>query len=158
MRQISKQLSKIASGNALIVFELIVNNAKSYDNMIEAQMQAIANCQELSLDIMGFTITKHLADSTEQALDDEANVEKWLNYLTKFASCFFKKYHNVDIVGLLTFLLHRQRDEDNFLLGYVLNQIIAKMFGWHDLVINQLPANQLNIIAAGFVLMLEGKN
>jgi len=25
-------------------------------------------------------------------------------------------------------------------------------------VINQLPANQLNIIAAGFVLMLEGKN
>ena len=158
MRQISKQLSKIASGNALIVFELIVNNAKSYDNMIEAQMQAIANCQELSLDIMGFTITKHLADSTEQALDDEANVEKWLNYLTKFASCFFKKYHNVDIVGLLTYLLHRQRDEDNFLLGFLLNQIIAKLFGWHDLVINQLPANQLNIIAAGFVLMLEGKN
>lgn len=38
MKQMSKQLSKIASGNALIVFELIVNNAKSYDNMIEAQI------------------------------------------------------------------------------------------------------------------------
>jgi hypothetical protein len=59
---------------------------------------------------------------------------------------------------LFTYLLHRQREEDNFLLGYVLNQIIAKMFGWSDQVINQLPANQLNVIAAGFALMLEGKS
>ena len=40
----SKQVSKIASGNALVIFELIVNNAKAYDNMIDAQIQAIANC------------------------------------------------------------------------------------------------------------------
>jgi hypothetical protein len=85
-------------------------------------------------------------------------VEQWLNYLTKFAASFFKKYHCVELLGLLTYLMHRQREEDNFLLGYVINQIIAKMFGWQDLVINELPANQLNVIAAGFVLMLEGKN
>jgi hypothetical protein len=78
--------------------------------------------------------------------------------LTKFEASFFKKYQNVEIIGLFTYLLHRQREEDNFLLGYVLNQIIAKMFGWSDQVINQLPANQLNVIAAGFVLMLEGKS
>jgi hypothetical protein len=107
MKQMSKQLSKIATGNALIVFELIVCNAKSYDNMIDAQIQSIANCQELSLDIMAFTITKHLADTNEETLDDESNVQQWLNYLTKFASSFFKKYHNVEMVGLLTYLLHR---------------------------------------------------
>ena len=78
--------------------------------------------------------------------------------MTKFAASFFKKYQNAEIIGLFTYLLHRQREEDNFLLGYVLNQIIAKMFGWSDQVINQLPANQLNVIAAGFVLMLEGKS
>ncbi len=78
--------------------------------------------------------------------------------MTKFEASFFKKYQNVEIIGLFTYLLHRQREEDNFLLGYVLNQIIAKMFGWSDQVINQLPANQLNVIAAGFVLMLEGKS
>jgi hypothetical protein len=38
LRQMSKQLCKIASGNALIMFELIVSNAKSYDNMIETQI------------------------------------------------------------------------------------------------------------------------
>jgi hypothetical protein len=54
-------------------------------------------------------------------LDDEGNVQQWLNYLTKFTSSFFKKYHHVEILGLLTFLLHRQREEGNFLLGYVLN-------------------------------------
>ena len=92
----------------------------------------MANCQDLSLDMMAFTITKHYADANELMLDDEGNVQQWLNYLTKFTSSFFKKYHHVEILGLLTFLLHRQREEGNFLLGYVLNQLIVKMFGWSD--------------------------
>ena len=59
--------------------------------------------------------------------------------------------------GLITFLLHKMREEDTFLIAYMLNQIIAKMFGWTDFVINQLLSEQLDILAAGFVLMLEGK-
>ena len=114
-------MTKLASGNALIAFDFIVSNAKAYDNMCEAQVQAIAHCQELSLDIMAFTIAKALADATESALDDEANVAQWLNYLTKFAASFLKKYHQVDMTGLITYLMHKMRNEDSFLLGYLLN-------------------------------------
>lgn len=70
-----------------------MSNAKAYDNMIEAQIQSMANCQDLSLDMMAFTITKHFADANELMLDDEGNVQQWLNYLTKFATSFFKKFH-----------------------------------------------------------------
>ena len=34
----------------------------------------MANCQDLSLDMMAFTITKHYADANELMLDDEGNV------------------------------------------------------------------------------------
>jgi hypothetical protein len=37
----SRQLAKYSSGNALIVFDTIITNAKSYRNMIEAQIQSL---------------------------------------------------------------------------------------------------------------------
>ena len=40
----------------------------------------------------------------------------------------------------------------------MINQIVAKMFGWNDLVINQLQPESLYVLAAGFVLMLQGRN
>ena len=39
-------------------------------------------------------------------------------------------------MGLLTFLIHKLREENAFVQGYMINQIVAKMFGWSDLVIN----------------------
>lgn len=110
------------------------------------------------MDQMAFTIVKHLADTTEPALDRNQNVSKWLINLTDLASQFFKKFSHVEIMGLLTYLVHKLREENSFVLGYMVNQIVAKMFGWSDLVINQLQPDQLNILAAGFVLMLQGRN
>ena len=56
--------------------------------------------------------------------------------LTDLASQFFKKFSQVEITGLFTYLIHKLRDENAFVLGYMINQIVAKMFGWSDLVIN----------------------
>jgi len=100
--------------------------------MIETQINGLAHAQDLSLDIMAFTIVKQLVDSTESMLDAEANVAPWLQNLTEFASQFFKKYHSVDMLGLLTLLLHKMRDEDSYILGFVLHQLIVKLFGWSD--------------------------
>ena len=50
------------------------------------------------------------------------------------------------------------RDEGHFFLGFVINQVLIKMFGWSDFVIDQLPAKQLEVLAAGFTLQLEVRN
>jgi len=34
----------MACGNAIIVFDQILKNSKSYDNMIETQIQALTHC------------------------------------------------------------------------------------------------------------------
>lgn len=74
VKQNSRQLAKLSSGNALIVFDTLITNAKSYRNMIEAQVQTLSTCNELSLDIMAYTLVRHLCDSTSPSLDNEANI------------------------------------------------------------------------------------
>ena len=127
---------RIAYGNSIIAFDEMVTNAKAYENQIEAQIQAISICQDLALDQMAFTIVKHLADTTESPLDRNQNVAKWLINLTDLASQFFKKFSHIEIMGMITYLIHKLREENSFVLGYMINQIVAKMFGWSDLVIN----------------------
>ena len=78
LRQKSRPLTKAASGNAIIAFDTLMTNAKAYDNQIEAQIQAISHSQDLSLDIMAFTIVKHLADTNEATLDQNHDVSTWL--------------------------------------------------------------------------------
>lgn len=46
----------------------------------------------MALDQMGFMIVKNLGDSTENPLDMNQNVAKWLMNITDLASQFFKKF------------------------------------------------------------------
>ena len=85
---------------------------------------------------MAFMIVKHLADTTEPHLDMNQNVSKWLINLTDLAAQFFKKFSHLEIMGLFTYLTHKLREENAFVFSYMVNQIIAKMFGWQDVIIN----------------------
>lgn len=58
--------------------------------------------------------------------------------LTDLASQFFKKYSQVDITGLFTYLIHKLREENSFVLSYTINQIVAKISGWSDLIVDQV--------------------
>jgi len=53
-----------------------------------------------------------MSDIKDPALDEEANVKNWLQNLAQFAAMFFKKYHQVDMVGLFTYLLNRMRSDN----------------------------------------------
>jgi Transcription- and export-related complex subunit len=104
----------LASGNALILFETMIKQAREYDNMIEALNLSMASCCDLSLDICAYTIVRSVSDCKEQELDKEANVQGWLTNMAKFAALFFKKYCQVDIVGLLTYLLNKMRMDNDY--------------------------------------------
>ena len=86
IKQKSRALTKPASGNAIIAFARIVADAKAYDNQIEPLIMAISLCQDLSLDIMAFTIMKHLADATTRPLDSSGDIAPWLQNLSEFAA------------------------------------------------------------------------
>ena len=84
----------------------------------------MSHCQDLALDQLAFTIVKHLADTNEPHLDMNNNVAKWLSNLTDLATQFFKRFSQVDMLGLFTYLTNRLRDDDgdqSFVLAYMVN-------------------------------------
>jgi Transcription- and export-related complex subunit len=80
---------------------------KTYANMIETLSLSMGSCSALSLDICAYTIIKVLSETTLDTLDNEANTQDWLKNIAKFAAIFFQKYCQVDIVGLLTYILNK---------------------------------------------------
>ncbi len=158
VKQNARQLAKLASGNALIVLDSMMTNAKSYRNMIEAQVQSLQLCTPLALDIMAYTLLRHLSDSKQPALDTkDASIAMWLSNISEFAAHFFKKHCQVDMEPLFTYLLNKSRmnQSDGASEMTILKEVIARMFGWSQFNINEMSATQLQALAGGFCLRLE---
>ncbi|CDW79776.1 tho complex subunit 2-like [Stylonychia lemnae] len=151
----ARQLAKLASGNALIVMNTVLSYAKNYRNMIEAQIQSLSLFGPLQLDMVAFSLVRLISDSPEQRLDSEANPNDWLQNLAEYSALFFKKYCQVDMVGLLTYLLNKMRYDNEFNEMIILKEVIAKMFGWSQFNVNEMTPSQLQALAGGIVLRLE---
>lgn len=119
-----------------------MTNAKSYRNMIEAQVQSLSLCTPLALDIMAYTLLRHLSDSGQHALDtNDASISMWLLNIAEFAAHFFKKHCSVDLEPLFTFLLNKMRtNTEGASEMIILKEVIARMFGWSQFNINEMSA------------------
>lgn len=53
--------------------------------------------------------------SDMSALDsNDVNIEECLTNIAEFTSSFFKKYYQVDMIGLLTYLLNKMRRDNEY--------------------------------------------
>ncbi len=68
---------------------------------------------------------------------------------------FYKKYCDVDIIGMFTYLLNRMRKDNDYNRMIILREVIAKMFGWSMFEVDEMTDSQLQSLAGGFVLRLE---
>ena len=56
IKDMGKQISKIAHNNPLVVFTLILNQIESYDNLILMMVDMFKFMGNLSLDVMGYCL------------------------------------------------------------------------------------------------------
>jgi len=71
------------------------------------------------------------------------DIVPWFKNQVEFASSFFKKFPSVDMEGFFSYLLKKMKNDNDFILGYIIHSVIVKMFGWSDHCINQLKASEL---------------
>jgi hypothetical protein len=140
VRQSTRQVSKLASGNSLIVFDIIIKQAKQYDNQIESLNQSMANCNELSLDIFAYTLLRHISDAKDVNPYQDSEVPPWLTNIAQFAAIFFKKYNKVDIEPLFTYLLNKMRLDGEINYMVILREVVASMFGWNMFNVDEMTA------------------
>ena len=138
VRQSTRQVSKLASGNSLIVFDIIIKQAKQYDNQIESLNQSMANCNELSLDIFAYNLLRHISEAKDVGLYHDSEVPPWLTNIAQFAAIFFKKYNKVDIEPLFTYLLNKMRLDGEINYMIILREVVASMFGWNMFNVDEM--------------------
>ena len=61
IRDMSRQLAKVAHSNPLVVFTTILNQIESYDNMVEVMVESQRFVNELGLDVLGYCILSRLS-------------------------------------------------------------------------------------------------
>ena len=61
IRDMSRQLAKVAHANSLVVFTTILNQIESYDNMVEVMVESQRFVNALGLDVLGYCILSRLS-------------------------------------------------------------------------------------------------
>jgi Transcription- and export-related complex subunit. len=65
IRDMGKQVSKVAHNNPLVVFTLMLNQIESYDNLILIMVDTFKFMSVLSLDVMGYCLLVSLGGEGE---------------------------------------------------------------------------------------------
>lgn len=100
-------------------------------------------------------IVKELTDTNDDRLDKEANTAEWLSNIAQFTALFYRKYWQVDMVGIMNYLLSRMIMDKEFNEIIILKEVISKMIGWSQFNIKESTESQLQCLAGGFGLRLE---
>jgi hypothetical protein len=95
---------------------------------------------DLSLDMIAFSILRNLIEKQDEysVMDSEGYLNQNLNHLGEFTSLFFKNFSHVDMMPIITYILNRMKNGDNYYEVFLLSSILTQMFGFKDLEINIL--------------------
>lgn len=92
---------------------------------------------DLSLDMISFSILRNLIEKQDEysVMDSEGYLNQNLSYLGEFTSLFFKNFSNVDLMPIITYILNRMKEGDNYYEVFLLSSLLTHMFGFKDLEI-----------------------
>ena len=138
IKDMGRQLSKISHSNPIVVFTTILNQIESYDNLIQMMVDTFIHVTELSLDVLGYCLLVALGGGDSKGgrsklKEDGVNAAQWLSSLEDFAGAFYKKFPNVEMQGLLSYLVRRLEQGEILELG-VLRTLLktAGSYGFAD--------------------------
>ena len=130
-RQYGRILSIISNSNPIIVFDNIIKLLTSYSNQINFFISSLSFCSPLSFDVISFVICRLLSEPSRKKTDTNLGdvlTDQYKN-LCDFIGNFYKKYHNVEINGILNYIINRFKNDTVGIEIYVLKEMIEKMVG-----------------------------
>jgi len=137
MRRISKDSGRTmyrAVGKRLLVnplacFDAMMDQVKSYENIIEPLVESLRYCSEMGLDMLIYVLLEQMSNTERDKLKkDGTNVADWFTGLSMFAALLLRNYSNVDMKGILNFIFNRLQNEDALVI-ILLRDIVTKIAG-----------------------------
>uniref|UniRef100_K3W895 THO complex subunit 2 n=1 Tax=Globisporangium ultimum (strain ATCC 200006 / CBS 805.95 / DAOM BR144) TaxID=431595 RepID=K3W895_GLOUD len=138
----ARSLTHVAHSNPLIVFRTMLRQIQSYDNLIQPVVESFKFITPLGMDVLSFVLVSELAKSRQSMKSDGTNISLWLASLASFSGSFYRKYPNVELAGLLQYLIQRLQNWESVDL-VVLSELLSKMgscISFEDISLSQLEA------------------
>lgn len=138
----ARSLTQSAHSNPLIVFRTMLRQIQSYDNLIQPVVESFKFITPLGMDVLSFVLVSELSKSGQSMKSDGTNISLWLASLANFSGSFYRKYPNVELAGLLQYLIQRLQNWESVDL-VVLSELLSKMgscISFEDISLSQLEA------------------
>lgn len=138
----ARSLTQSAHSNPLIVFRTMLRQIQSYDNLIQPVVESFKFITPLGMDVLSFVLVSELSKSGQSMKSDGTNISLWLASLANFSGSFYRKYPNVELAGLLQYLIQRLQNWESVDL-VVLSELLSKMgscISFEDISMSQLEA------------------
>mmetsp|Transcript_21301 Transcript_21301/g.63643 ORF Transcript_21301/g.63643 Transcript_21301/m.63643 type:complete len:960 (-) Transcript_21301:913-3792(-) len=153
LKHVGRALAKIAHSNPLVVFNTILSQIESYDNMIQPIIESLGFMTPFALDVLSHALQLHLADTSRQRLQNDGfNVARWFQHLASFTGVFYRAFPQAELGYLLEFLLARLEAGSSLEL-LVFSELLARMGGCQ--VLEDLSDNQISSLSGGETLRHE---
>ncbi|VDK68981.1 unnamed protein product [Litomosoides sigmodontis] len=152
VRMMGRQLGKLCHVHPAVVFDYILDQIQTFENLIEPVVESIRFLSDLEFDVLAFCIIEHLAAPDKQQLKaSDGSLSPWLQSLSTFVGNVFLKY-NVELTGVLQYVANQLKNNKSFDL-LVLREIIQNMSGIESTT--GLTTDQLEALAGGDTLRQE---
>ncbi|CEG37686.1 KEKE-like motif-containing transcription regulator (Rlr1)/suppressor of sin4 [Plasmopara halstedii] len=148
----ARSLTHVAHSNPLIVFRTMLRQIQSYDNLIQPVVDSFKFVTPLGMDVLSFVLVSELARPQKSMKADGTHVSLWLSSLANFSGSFYRKYPNVELSGLLQYLIQRLLSWASVDL-IVLSELLTKMGSC--LSLEDISESQLEAQAGGPHLWFE---
>ncbi|CAH0479143.1 unnamed protein product [Peronospora belbahrii] len=135
-------LTHVSHSNPLIVFRTMLRQIQSYDNLIQPVVESFKFVTPLGMDVLSFVLVSELSRPQKSMKLDGTHVSLWLTSLANFSGSFYRKYPNVELAGLLQYLIQRLQNWASVDL-IVLSELLTKMgscLSLEDISVSQLEA------------------
>mmetsp|Transcript_20178 Transcript_20178/g.28383 ORF Transcript_20178/g.28383 Transcript_20178/m.28383 type:complete len:266 (+) Transcript_20178:97-894(+) len=147
IRDMGRQISKVSHNNPLVVFSAIPNQIESYDNLILMMVDSFKFVTVLGLDVLGYCLVISLGGGSKSFQDegrsklkeDGINSAQWLSSLETFTGAFYRKFPDVEIRGLLSYIAGRLANGHVLELGVL--QSLLKTAGGYGFAAPELFAS-----------------
>ncbi|XP_065885468.1 THO complex subunit 2-like isoform X2 [Dysidea avara] len=148
-----RHLGKLSHSNPGIVFDCVLSQIQTYDNLIVPVVDALKYLSPLGYDILSYCIIEALGNPLKERLKHEdTNISQWLQGLANFCGTVFKKY-NIELTGLIQYVINQLKNGKSFDL-LVLKEVVQKMSGVETS--EDMTLSQLEALAGGELLKAEG--
>ncbi|XP_064481885.1 THO complex subunit 2-like isoform X2 [Ornithodoros turicata] len=148
-----RQIGKLSHSNPCFLFDYILSQIQTWDNLIGPVVDSLKYLTLLSYDVLAYCIIEALCNPEKDRMKhDGTTISQWLQSLANFCGAVFKKY-SIELTGLLQLVANQLKAEKSLDL-LVLKEIVQKMTGIEST--EETTQEQLEAMCGGELLKAEG--